>query len=230
MKKGFLRFAITALAAALCFGAAGCTEHETDPEAFSSEIVTAEVWDFAFRDDNFENYRMYVSMLLEGDDGTNQIGTCTKDGNKLFMEWVTTETHTHEAKRYCEKLEDGTVLCYETEPEWGWVWQEAYDLGYYASFQNPAIYFLETVEQVMGADLRERGFALFSYEKEQKGYIYTRETLAQKDTATVKFRDGKVAAILWHRMEGETMTGNYTFTIAYDKQTVTRPQVGEAAE
>ncbi len=232
MKKAMLFMAAAVIASALCFGAAGCAEQGIDPETFSSETVTAEQWTAAFEDDNFVSYRLHSFRYLAGDDGVNESGICTKEENRIQMEWTLGDTSagadasTEATMRYCEKTEDGTILCYESAD--GSKWQETPDYGAYKTFANPANGFLEIIEQLMEVNLRE--YETFTYSEAQKGYVFTQETSAMKDTVTLKFQSGKIVAILWERMEGETKTGNYICAITYGKQNVVRPKVEEPSE
>lgn len=243
------------LAGIMCAGLAACGKETA--ESITGEEVSAEQWAAAFEnEDLYKNFKlsfsgdteiemkvptgetttvdMKVSGTESGDITYADSKTYSKNTATVNITGLTNEIKavlgsmldryqegTTETEYYVDESTETAVYYAKVDGNWKNV-QNTY--GMYASGME----LLDSV--IYMADVAEKDFGDFEYSAEHKGYIQ-KETSAEDDNfAVIKFKDGKVKALIVKSTDsgdGMTMKSNMSYVITYEGQSVTLPTVSE---
>lgn len=232
------------LAGALC-GLTCCTlpEGGTDADSLVSDTVTAEEWAAVFHEESelYKNCKMILtaSGAQKNPDGTTATLKRTRisvaEGNKLYSktEYVTSGELSEEdeafyaaqsGERYAEWVEyDGRVLGYYeyTQEDGVWKGKEVLHHGHC----DYEIYH-EITSLINGVEQFEN----WEYSEEAKGYVIKNIEDEGIKAMILKFKDGKLAAVIQdteESWEDSQIQTHQTMTFTYGGQTVTLPTVEE---
>lgn len=241
MKKLFVGIAATALAAVMCVGLVGCgTKSAADlkSQQFSDETFEAD-WKAAFAEENFKNYVLTVSTVMEAKEGEEwgkQTTTMTITVNEGKEKIVGTVKYEGAA---IEKDEDGNDIKEETEE----MYVDTVNGVYYSKNDDGE---WETTTSGMSSEsiigtymmLGDYGSA-FEYNADKKGYtLKTEDTglpsfiLSYLEGIVFKFKDNKIAGVYMEMNDQEEgsedyMKVVYDMVFDYTTKTVTLPTVAE---
>ena len=218
-KKWLYGIAAGALAAVMCVGFAACggtNAKDVKGEEFPAE-KKEEMWQAAFADENFTNFKMVAKGTEKKEDGKaikeEMIVIITEKGS--YTKIPASMTNDKKAyEMYIEKAEDYEYVYVKDEDgKWVKVKEEAGktpDLG--KVLVASAIYsFKDQAEN-------------YEYSKEWKGYIVPDEP-ATSEAPVLKFKGGKLVAIY----SKETDAGQ-DIVFTYGKQKISFPKATELTE
>lgn len=234
MKKVIKSVISAVLAAVTCAGFAACGKNDFNAQEYVSERVSAEEWEAAFSEANFENVKVQV-MLTNTVLGVKGQIVAIIDGSKEYQ-----KAYSEEIEENFENYavtEDSVTTLYLKDENGSWETRTVTKVGgdYYNSnyeWQTGSVVNFSEMYTTVFCQLFKEMYDDFDYSGEAKGYVIKTNVddgnwySSFLNHGTIKFQDGKLAAIL---LANVAASGEETAEIVYTYggQNISLPEVSE---